>query len=121
MKGKGYLFEVAAIGYLRNDEGDIIDTDILYPITSILSKDYESAKFELIRKISDKDIEKYGSENIELIVRSFNNPVRINNTPSWIAHNSSGASITGYATTTGLCSGTSNVYIDNGNSTKITL
>lgn len=116
MKGKGYLFEIAAIGYLRNDEGDIIDTDILYPITSILSKDWESAKFELIRKISDKDIEKYGSDNIELIVRSFNNPVRINNIPSL----TSGTTITGYATTTGLCGGTSNVYIDNANSTKIT-
>jgi hypothetical protein len=75
MKGKGYLFEVAAIGYLRNDEGDIIDTDILYPITSILSKDYESAKFELTRRLSDDAVEKYGSNNIDLIVRSISSNV----------------------------------------------
>lgn len=73
MKGKGKLFEIGAIGYLRNDDGDITETYILYPITSILSKDWESAKFELIRKISDRDIEKYGSDNIELIVRHFKN------------------------------------------------
>jgi len=116
MKGKGVLFEIAAIGYLRNDTGDVTETNIIYPITTILAKDYESARFELIRKISEKSIEEYGSDNIELIVRSFNNPVRINNIPSF----TSGTTITGYATTTGLCSGTSNVYIDNGNSTKIT-
>lgn len=117
MKGKGYLFEVAAIGYLRNDAGDIIETNILYPIQNILAKDYESAKFELTRRVSDDVVEKYGSENIELFVRSFNNTVRFSNTPSWATN---GTTITGYATTTGLCSGTSNVYIDNGNSTKIT-
>lgn len=118
MKGKGYLFEIAAIGYLRNDEGDVTETNIIYPITTILAKDFESAKFELIRKLSDKTIEEYGSDNIELIVRSFNNTVRFGNTPSWATN---GTTITGYATTNGLCSSTSNVYIDNGNSTKITL
>ena len=116
MKGKGYLFEVAAIGYLRNDAGDIIETNILYPIQNILAMDFQSAKFELTRRLSDDAVEKYGSENIELIVRSFNNPVRINNIPSF----TSGTAITGYVTTTGLCGGTSNVYIDTANSTKMT-
>jgi hypothetical protein len=86
MKGKGKLFEIAAIGYLRNDAGDITETDILYPITSILSKDRESAKFELIRSISDADIKKYGSDSIEFIVREFVNR---------------SVAITGYITTSG--------------------
>ena len=98
MKGKGVLFEIAAIGYLRNDEGDITETNVLYPITSIISKDYESARFELIRKLSETYVGEYGSDNIELIVRSFNNTTRINNIPSWA---SNVTNLTGYATTTG--------------------
>lgn len=122
MKGKGKLFEIGAIGYLRNEDYDVTETDILYPITSILSKDWESAKFELIRRISDKDIEKYGSDNIELIVRHFNSNVIFS--PSvWTSSGQTtpiGTGITGYATTTGLYSGTSNVYLENPNATKIT-
>lgn len=71
MKGKGYLFEIAAIGYLRNDAGSITETDVLYPITTILAKDFQSAKFELTRRLSDDAVEKYGSNNIDLIVRSM--------------------------------------------------
>lgn len=115
MKGKGKLFEIGAIGYLRNDDGDITETYILYPITSILSKDWESAKFELIRKISDKDIEKYGSDNIELIVRHFDSNA-ISGSPWKSSPWTSGGTtlipagargtdgptgITGYASTTG--------------------
>lgn len=92
MKGKGYLFEIAAIGYLRNDEGDIIETNIIYPITTILSKDYESARFELIRKLSEKSVGEYGSDNIELIVRSLSNASRI-------AYSSSGVNLVSGTTT----------------------
>lgn len=113
MKGKGYLFEIAAIGYLRNDEGDVTETNIIYPITTILAKDFESAKFELIRKLSDKTIEEYGSDNIELIVRSFNNTVRFGNTPSWATN---GTTITGCATTTGTLNGATITVSGNPNS-----
>ena len=100
MKGKGYLFEVAAIGYLCNDEGDILETNIVYPITSILSKDMESAKFELIRSISDADIKKYGIDNIDLVVRDFN---RFSGPAKWATGNGTTLTtgITGYASTTG--------------------
>ena len=111
MKGKGKLFEIGAIGYLRNDEGDVTETDILYPITSILSKDWESAKFELIRRISDKDIEKYGSDNIELVVRHFNSNVIFSPSvwtsggttliPAGARGTDGPTGITGYASTTG--------------------
>lgn len=73
MKGKGYLYEIAAIGYLRNDKGDITETNILYALTNILAKDFDSARFELIRKISSDNVDKYGSENIELIVNWVSN------------------------------------------------
>lgn len=75
MKGKGYLFEIAAIGYLSNDSGDIMETDILYPITTILAKNFQSAKFELTRRLSDDAVEKYGSNNIDLIVRTISSNV----------------------------------------------
>lgn len=75
MKGKGYLFEIAAIGYLRNDEGDVTETNIIYPITTTLAKDFQSAKFELTRRLSDDAVEKYGSNNIDLIVRSISSNV----------------------------------------------
>lgn len=71
MKGKCDLFEIAAIGYLTNDVGDITETHMLYPVTSILSVDLDTAKFELIRRLSDAHIEKYEPVNIELIVRNF--------------------------------------------------
>ena len=100
MKGKGYLFEVAAIGYLCNDEGDILETNIVYPITSILSKDMESAKFELIRSISDADIKKYGIDNIDLVVRDFNRfsgpSIRVTGSGNTLT-----AGTTGYITTSG--------------------
>ena len=92
MKGKGVLFEIAAIGYLRNDTGDVTETNIIYPITTILAKDYESARFELIRKLSEKSVGEYGSDNIELIVRSFGSASRI-------AYNSSGATMVSGTTT----------------------